>query len=100
MVALIIILIGSFILALLCAGKIVSNNNEIDKGSWLFGYTIFFTLFFTALGVIVSESCKPIHEPTAIDVYRGLTELQIEKTYKSDSILTKCDSIVVFKNEK
>lgn len=35
--------------------------------------------------------------PSALDVYRGKTELKINKTYENDSIIVECDSVVVFK---
>lgn len=56
-------------------------------------YSIFVILF---VGLVINYSQREV--PTALDVYREKTDLQINKTFKNDSILIKCDSVVVFKN--
>ena len=48
---------------------------------------------FVVTGVIIGV-CKPNYEPTALDVYRGKTTLEI--TYR-DSVAV--DSVVVYKME-
>lgn len=37
-----------------------------------------------------------VHEPKAIDVYRGKTELKVKSVMENDSTL-KVDSVVIFK---
>lgn len=53
----------------------------------------FFATTFIILGLI---SLDYEHNPSAIDVYRGKTELKITGTYK-DSIFIPTDSTVIFK---
>lgn len=50
------------------------------------------TIFVTFISIK-----NDITPPTALDVYRGKTELQVNKIYKNDSIVS-CDSIVIMKD--
>ena len=55
-------------------------------------YTISIQLFSSAIQISLDKQ-----KPSALDVYRGKTELKINKTYENDSIVVECDSMVVFK---
>lgn len=66
-----------------------------DRGGFLVLYNIFFILTFSLLSAIIGN--KMTKQPSALDVYRGKTELKITKTIMNDSIIEKCDTIVVFK---
>lgn len=65
-----------------------------DSGGTLFLYTINTIILGAFLAGLMECCVEP--QPTALDVYRGNTELQIKKTYINDTI-EKCDTIVVFK---
>lgn len=74
---------SSFILSCRCDEVFKTNN----------GFTIFMITF---IGSIFVGLAIWSHEPKAIDVYRGKTELKVTTTYENDSII-KRDSLVIFK---
>lgn len=66
-----------------------------DRSGLLFLYTI-----VTILCLIFSAALMSNNEdkqPTALDVYRGKTELKVKQTIINDSIVEQTDSIVIFK---
>lgn len=93
MIILIIIILT--VLAVLFYAIIAIDDSSI-RGMFLILYSILFCLL---TGIIFDYGNEnSINCPTALDVYRGKTDLQINKTVKNDSILIKCDSVVVYKN--
>lgn len=58
-------------------------------------FSFIFCLLSFAMGIILVASV----EPTAIDVYRGKTKLQITETVINSKVVKK-DSTVIFKNGK
>lgn len=92
------IIIICIILIIFCGYRILyrEEDNREDKTISLLNIillTIIFTISFLDLLAINYP------KPTAIDVYRGKTELNVTKTFTNDSII-KCDSSVVFKTLK
>lgn len=81
-----IILLGVIALAI-----ITINTREVNivAGS-------FFSAVLIMLGII-AEISK--YEPSALDVYRGRTELKITGEYK-DSVFIPTDTTVIFRKEK
>ena len=75
------------LLSVLCVIDIVTGN-EFDTNFFI--YTLF---VYSFLVFILSLSC--VYKPSAIDVYRGKTTLEI--TYKDK---VPVDSTVVWKNNK
>lgn len=67
--------------------------------------TILVYILSVAAGLLIAIICAGIYNayhdkvPTALDVYRGNTALQIDYT-SIDGEITKADTIVVFKNAK
>lgn len=69
---------------------------DSNKNNCALGLVISSILTFACLISLVLK-CNTI--PEAIDVYRGKTELKIRKEIIDNSVV-KCDSIVVFKDNK
>lgn len=88
-------IISLVIWIILCWQICSEKYNNKDRCGILFVYNIFFILTNIFLTSIISK--HTIKKPTALDVYRDKTELQITKTMINDSIVEKCDTIVVFK---
>lgn len=83
------------IIAILLIIGIGTDEIEITFGSFCRicgGTTGAAVLIFLGIGLLVFEDDKP----KAIDVYRGSTELQIEKKVVNDKVVSS-DSIVVWK---
>lgn len=78
-----IILLASFILA--CKND---EKYKTDKGFAVWASAFLGTVF---VGLAIS-----VHEPKAIDAYRGKTELKVKSVMENDSTL-KVDSVVIFK---
>lgn len=88
------IVILLFILILIIYFSIVAYKKSIDKKIFLESTACLFILS-SMFGVLVyTYICKDV--PSAIDVYRGKTKLEITETIR-DSTLVSRDSIVVFK---
>lgn len=88
------IVILLFILILIISFSIVAYKKSIDKKIFLESTACLFILS-SMFGVLVYTCiCKDV--PSAIDVYRGKTKLEITETIR-DSTLVSRDSIVVFK---
>ena len=68
---------------------IIMEFYDSDNGNWFIAYILAFTLF-----IVITIIAYTTDKPTAIDVYRGNTTLEI--TYK-DSI--PIDTVVVYKNK-
>ena len=82
------ILLGALILVC-CIAQILTTKNAINAVC-----SFFIFLLSLIMGIVFAVSVSP---PTAIDVYRGRTKLQITETVIGDSIVKK-DSTVIFKN--
>lgn len=87
------IIIICIILIIFCGYRILYREDKTISLLNIILLTIIFTISFLYLLSINYP------EPTAIDVYRGKTELNVTKTFTNDSII-KCDSSVVFKTFK
>lgn len=81
------------ILIIFCGYRILYREDKSVSLLNIVFLTIIFTISFLHLLAINYP------KPTAIDVYRGKTELNVTKTFANDSII-KCDSSVVFKTLK
>lgn len=96
-IAIIILFILCVIVDATLFWKICSEKyNNIDRASTLFLQNVIVMLTFIFLSAIIGNYTNT-KIPTALDVYRGKTELQITKTMINDSIVEKCDTIVLFK---
>lgn len=72
--------------------RIVICDDDIDARIGYLACSMTLVMLLTTLSYIYIDS----KHPSALDVYRGKTELEITKTFVNDSI-NKCDTIVVFK---
>lgn len=84
------ILIGILIFVLIIFGAYVSNNSSFEEGVTL--GIIIAILAAIEIGLVSSIIEKPT--PSALDVYRGNTELEITSVNG-----TPIDTVVVFKKE-
>ena len=93
----IVLIIFTIIVLIIAEGVLFFKISEkcSDGGGSLFLYTIITIILGAFLAGLMECCLEP--QPTALDVYRGNTELQIKKTFVNDTIVEKCDTIVVFK---
>lgn len=89
------IVIFALLFAMICSNK---YDNK-DRSGIIILYTIVIVFAIILLSATISIIEGDNKQPKAIDVYRGMTELEITKTYLNDTIIQKCDSVVVFKPE-
>lgn len=83
-----------FVLTSIIIFIILIYKGSLDKHNSAL-YTICLFLFSSLFGVLVyNYICK--ETPSAIDVYRGKTELEITETTRDSTVVSR-DSIVVFK---
>lgn len=82
------ILIGILIFVLIIFGACVSNDSSFEEGVTL--GIIIAILVAIEIGLVSSIKAKPA--PSALDVYRGNTELEITSVNG-----TPIDTVVVFK---
>lgn len=83
------------ILAILLIVGVVTDAEDMTFGSFCRmcgGCAGAATFMFLGIGLLVHKDDKP----KAIDVYRGKTELQIEKKVVNDKVVSS-DSIVIWK---
>ncbi len=96
MTLIVCIIIICIILIIFCGYRILyrEEDNREDKAISLVNIIVLTIIFTTSFLYLLDYQ-----KPTAIDVYRGKTELNVTKTFTNDSII-KCDSSVVFKTLK
>ncbi len=94
---LVLLIVISFALVLFLGIKVIDEEKLSLRASYLTLFMLVLTGFLTTLFISFMNSMNDI-TPTALDVYRGKTELQVNKIYKNDSILVSCDSVVVMKD--
>ena len=90
----VIVCIISFFLSLCFWGALAKDEPKKD----LYALGLYMTSSLT-MSILIATAIYTNPIPSAIDVYRGKTELKINKEMVNDSIV-KCDSIVVFKDIK
>lgn len=86
-----------FALVLFFGVKVIDEEKSPTRAEYLVLFMIALTGFLTILFMTFISIKNDITPPTALDVYRGKTELQVNKIYKNDSIVS-CDSIVIMKD--
>ena len=86
------IILGIFILALICLGSYINERygGNFDAGIYLGVIITLLLVLEMCLIIIITE--KPA--PSALDVYRGNTELEITSVNG-----TPIDTVVIFKKE-
>lgn len=88
------ILIVCFFLSLYFWDVLTRDDVRKEVYAWgLYSTSSIVAIAITGIFVLVANTSTP----NAIDVYRGKTELKINKEVINDSIV-KCDSIVIFKD--
>ena len=76
----------------------IEDENNVKRAIYLILFTFAMGGLLVMIFMLIISAKNDIISPTALDVYRGKTELQVNKIYKNDSILVGCDSIVIMKD--